>query len=66
MNFKILAQTLATPKVISLVQKDESLDKCLWCFGSGSLEHCLFLCKCVDKMRCKIERDNKCLLTPWS
>lgn len=52
--------------MISLVWKDASLDKCPWCNGVGSLEHCLFLCQCVDEMQHQIKRENSCLLTPWS
>ncbi len=43
-NFKILAQILATPKIIAKVKGADNLQWCIWCGEMASLEHILLNC----------------------
>ena len=44
-NYKILAQILATPKIIAKVRGQENIAWCAWCGHLGTLEHILLHCK---------------------
>ncbi len=65
-NFKMLSHILILPKVLSAVWKKPDLSHCPWCSGQGTLEHYLFSCIQVVKLRKKILRSNKELMLPWS
>ncbi len=43
-NFKILSQILAMPKVISKVKHVENLAFCVWCGETATIEHILLWC----------------------
>ena len=44
-NYKILSQILLTPKILSCMKGNPTLNKCAWCGALVSLEHILFTCK---------------------
>ncbi len=43
-NFKILAQILATPKILAMVKNQDNICWCVWCGAEGTLEHILLHC----------------------
>ena len=43
-NFKILAQILATPKILATVKNQDNIHWCVWCGAEGTLEHILLHC----------------------
>ncbi len=43
-NYKILSQILATPKIISAVKKQENIQWCAWCGSLANIEHILLHC----------------------
>ncbi len=65
-NFKILARILLSRKILSVVREKNELSRCLWCLGSGSLEHYLFSCVKARETRALILHKNCNLLSPWS
>ena len=43
-NFKILAQILATPKILAMVKNQDNIHWCMWCGAEGTLEHIILCC----------------------
>ncbi len=65
-NFKILAHILVTPKILSHIHKNPSLDRCPWCTAVGTLEHYLFSCHTVVTVQNSLVWDNITLFGQWS
>ncbi len=50
-NFKILSHILISPKILAAIHKKPDISCCPWCSGQGTLEHYLFSCTKIIKLR---------------